>query len=102
MDEHVSAPKLKSIGVIALATYCVRPQPGVVVRSREKILGLHKNVAGTTRCIARTQEVTTVFDQIGYLVLLGPFHNRRAPVSCPRRSDNRRRITFSACARIVP
>ena len=42
MDEHVSAPKLKSIGVIALATYCVRPQPGLVVRSREKIMGIYK------------------------------------------------------------
>ncbi len=35
MDEHIAAPKLKSIGVIALATYSVGPQSGLVVRSRE-------------------------------------------------------------------
>ena len=65
MDEHGTLPKLKSIGVIAPATYCVRPQPGLAVRSRKKIFRAHKDMDRVIRCVAHSQEVTTVFDQIG-------------------------------------
>jgi hypothetical protein len=75
MDKHVSAPELKSVGVIALATYCVRPQSGIVIRSCEKIFGVYKDTHRTIRCVAHAQEVTTVFDHRGHLVLLRTFYD---------------------------
>lgn len=75
MNKHVSAPELKSVRVIALATYRVRPQSGIVIRSCEKIFGVYKNADRSIGCVARTQEVTTVFDHRGHLVLLRTFYD---------------------------